>query len=897
MLPRPRLHAPSIVGRMRTDPGPLVLIAVVVALTTALLAVAGPLTTRASDHALADAVRKAGAQGSVVGTFPRGDAFYDTRTREPRAAEKLRAAVTGAQLLLPDRVADVVQPGITAVTTTPLQLLDAGPGRYLSLAYLDTPAGAPAVRYTAGGPPRASVGSDRASAEVSADAPPWRVQVALSSAAAEALGLQPGDRLTMKDLVGRPVVATVSGIYVPHDPGDLVWQPVPQLLHPTQGVSDGVHTSSAAAIVSAAALPDLQLAVPTDDLNQRIYAAPRPDAVRWSDSEELVRTIGALKAAPPAAGGPVWDSALDQVLEDGRSEITAARGQADVLLLSLLVCALLVLCLAADLLVRRRATSVLLTRERGGTLAEIAAELFLEAAGWVAVGVVVGVLGAWWWLGEAGWSWGFVVPFVAAGAAGARAAFLASRATDPRRTPANRNARRVVARARQLRRVTAVTAVVAAAALSFVALRQRGVGDGEDLTAAGAPVWWAVAGTLLVVAAVPALTGLLLDAARRTSGSVAFFVAARVRETGARALPLVVITVTVAQLTFALALTSTEQRGQADGALLSVGGDARATLSPGRSATKVARAVDGAPGVTAAVAARIDSGVPATSTSGADTVLLTVVDASAYEHLLAVSALPDAPQLATLAGDDGTGVPALLLGGASGLQDGFSVRSDDGPSVRLRVVGRAPQVQDTFEPVVVVDATAYARAGGLAEPDTVWAVGPGAASALQAQVRQSDEVVTYADELDARRDAPVVTGLVRLAVAASLLLLLFALLGVVMAAASEADSRAASLGRLRALGTRDRQLRRVLGGELLAPVLIEALAGLALGLSAAVAMFGQLSLESVTGQVSAPSVSIPWWVLVGPVALVAAAVVLTQVEWVRLRGIALGQLLRGGSPR
>src|SRR6478735_9372345 len=142
MLARPRLHLPSIVGRMRTDPGPLVLIAVVVALTTSLIAMAGPLTTRASDQALADAVRTAGAQGSVVGTFPRRDEFYDTRTRDPRAAEKVHAAVVGAQLLLPDRVDAVVQPGITAVTTTPLQLLDAGPGRYLTLAYLTGPAGA-----------------------------------------------------------------------------------------------------------------------------------------------------------------------------------------------------------------------------------------------------------------------------------------------------------------------------------------------------------------------------------------------------------------------------------------------------------------------------------------------------------------------------------------------------------------------------------------------------------------------------------------------------------------------------------------------------------------------------------------------------------------------------------
>ncbi len=702
----------------------------------------------------------------------------------------------------------------------------------------------------------------------------------------------------MKDQEGRPVAARVSGIFVASDPGEQVWQPVPQLLQPVQGVSAGVHTAAAGALVSAAALPDLQLAVPAVDLNQRIFATPRPDAVRWSDSDDLVRAIGSLKATPQVAGGAVWDSALDQVLEHGRSEIAAARGQADVLLLALLVCALLVLWLAADLLVRRRAPSVLLTRERGATLAEIAGELFIEAAGWVLAGVVVGVLCAWLAVGDTGWSWWFAVPFLAAAAAGARGAVLASRATDPRRTPANRNARRVVARGRRLRRVVAVAAVVVAAALSFVALRQRGVvSDGGDLTAAGAPVWWTIAGALFVVAAVPALTRLLLDSARRTSGGVAFFVAARVRETGARALPLVVITVAVAQLTFAITLTSTEQRGQAAGALLSVGGDARATLSSGRSATDVARATAAAPGVRAAVAVRIDDAVPATSGTSADTVLLAVVDASAYEHLLAVSALPDAPQLGRLADDDGTDVPALLLGGAAGLQDGLSIRSDDGPPVRLSVVGTAPRVRDTFEPVVVVDAATYARAGGVAEPDTVWVVGPGAAAALRAQVRQSDEVELYSDALAGRRDAPLVKGLVRLAVAASLLLLLFAILGVVMAAASEADPRAASLGRLRALGLRDRELRSVLGGELLAPVLIGALAGLALGLSAAVAMLGQLSLDSVTGQASTPAVTVSPWVLLGPVSLIVAVVVLTQVEWIRLRRVALGQLLRGGPPR
>ena len=188
--------------------------------------------------------------------------------------------------------------------------------------------------------------------------------------------------------------------------------------------------------------------------------------------------------------------------------------------------------------------------------------------------------------------------------------------------------------------------VVGLAALSFVALRQRGVlgvGDGgSNLTGVGAPAWSAVAGALLVIAAVPRIAALLVNATRRGTGGVAFLVAARVRESGARALPILVITVTVAQLAFALAMTSTEQRGQAAGPRLSVGGDARATVSPGVSATELAHGGVGS-GRPGSRRRSVNNGVRATARDTADQVQLVVVSASAYQRLLARSALPDAP--------------------------------------------------------------------------------------------------------------------------------------------------------------------------------------------------------------------------------------------------------------
>ena len=885
---------------MRADPGPLLLMALVVALTTALTSAATPLMARTSDRAIADAVRTAGDRSALTATFTRPNGDVGPRTRDPKAAEEVRAAATGAHYLLPKRVAALVQSEIASVTTTPLQLLDAGPGRYLTLVYLDDPTGAPRVHYTSGGPPRATVGAARAAAQLPDSAPPWPVQVAVSQAAATALGLTTGDRVTAQDDRGAPVDARVSGVFTARDPSEPAWTTAPQLLHPTRGFTPGSRAASAAALVSSAALPDLRLAVPATDLTQRVVDTVRPQDLRWADSGDLVRALVSLKASPDGAStGVSWDTNLDQVLNDGRARVVAARGQADVLLVALMLCALLVLWQAADLVVRRRAHAVVLTRERGGSLVEIAVELFAETIWFVTAGAALGLLASRLAVGQVGLAWWVPLPFLAASAAAVTGAVLASRATDPRRTPANRTARRVAARDKRLRRSLFVCTVLAVTALSFVALRQDGVvGSGSGgATAASAPTWWAVAGALVVIVVAPRGTRLLLDATRRTSGSVAFFVAARVRESGARTLPLLVVTVTVAQLTFAIALASTEERGQAAGALLSVGGDARVTPAAGHSARALASTMAAAPGVRAAVAARVEEEVAATSRTSADTVRLVVLDAPAYEHLLAVSPLPDAPQLDRLTRSQGSdAVPALVLGGPAGLLDGLMVSGPTGRTIPLTVVGTAPQVGDPLEPVIVVDGGRYAAAGGSSTPNTVWAVGPDAGAAARA-ADGTATVALAADALAVRRSAPLASGLVRLSVASSSLLLLFAVLGVVLGAAGEADPRAESLGRLRSLGLRDRQLWGLLAGELVAPVLVGSLAGIALGLSAAWAMFGSLSLEQITAQVGAPDVSVPPSVLLGVAALVVTVLVLTQLEWRRLRGVALGQLLRGGPPR
>ena len=144
------------------------------------------------------------------------------------------------------------------------------------------------------------------------------------------------------------------------------------------------------------------------------------------------------------------------------------------------------------------------------------------------------------------------------------------------------------------------------------------------------------------------------------------------------------------------------------------------------------------------------------------------------------------------------------------------------------------------------------------------------------------------------REAPLPAALVHLAVAASLLLVLLAGLGVVLGAALDAPARATALGRLRSLGLADRELRRVLAGELLAPVLAGVLTGLVVGVATAWATFGSLGLEEVTGQSETPQLVVPLWTWLAVVALPVVALLLAARQSRRLQRTNLALLLRTG---
>ncbi|MGI5274229.1 hypothetical protein ACQEUU_34190 [Nonomuraea sp. CA-218870] len=142
-------------------------------------------------------------------------------------------------------------------------------------------------------------------------------------------------------------------------------------------------------------------------------------------------------------------------------------------------------------------------------------------------------------------------------------------------------------------------------------------------------------------------------------------------------------------------------------------------------------------------------------------------------------------------------------------------------------------------------------------------------------------------------DGPLAAGLVRLAWVSAVTLPVLGLLGLALGAAAGAPERWRTLTRLRTLGLRPVEARRVAAGELLPPVLVAAVGGPLLGVALAHLTFGSLALHLLTG--TDPDPAPPWWGL-GLVAVVflAGVAVVAPVESALRRRRRLGEVLRAG---
>jgi len=880
-----RLHWPSIRGRARADSGALLLSAVVVALV-ALLAGAVPSLLRGiADDAVQDAVRRAGDDADVTATAHwEPDAGRNGRFRTPGLAGNVEAFRLRALGELEPGLRAVLAPPVASVVTPTLRVVREDRVQTFRMAYL-TAGGEPGVTWLAGSTPGPAVpGADGAEIPYQT---PWLVRIGLSESTAAALGVQPGDRVPLMDERGTPKDVEVSGIFRATDSTDPVWRVAPWLLEPDPG-TDRMRTIRLGGLLSRDSLPDARLAFEPDDLRSTATFAPRPGTFTLDIAQKIGAAAVALEAGSAPSGvfstEPTWNTRLDTVLGDVARNIDDAAVQMSVLLIGVIAAAVLVLMLVADLLVQRRAPALALARRRGTALPVIGAELLIESAVTAVVAAAVGLSLARTVAPAIAWTWVAPVLFAAAAITPVFGMRTAGRATHDRLASANRAARRSAARTRHLRRLVIEGSALAVGAAAFVALYQRGVDpQGGAGLPASAPTLGALAGALVLLRLLPPGLRLLLRQALRSRHPVAVFGVARAASTAGRALPLVTLVCTAALASFILTVGATVEAGIQDTAWRTVGADARLDLTDG-SADEPARRIAAGPGVRRVVTAQVTDAAEVATAEVSVSTRLVVVDAEGFGRLLADTPLPDVPALARLTVPAGGGVPALVRSADGSLRPGTSLelRRAGDPAIRLTAIGTAPAVGGAGN-VVLVDAAALAAAGMPAAPNTIWAIGPGAQRATAAIA--TGHTVLRDDVRRSLQDAPLVAGLLRLTAASVATLVALGLLGLTLGAAAQAPERWRTLSRLRTLGLRARDIRRVAAGELLPAVMTAALAGPLLGVLLAGMTLGPLSLPRVTGQATDPALTPPWvWLGCVPVAFLAAVAVVVGVESARRRG-------------
>jgi putative ABC transport system permease protein len=413
---------------------------------------------------------------------------------------------------------------------------------------------------------------------------------------------------------------------------------------------------------------------------------------------------------------------------------------------------------------------------------------------------------------------------------------------------------------------------------------------------AAAPALGILAGVLLLLRLLPGGAHLALRQALRSRGPLAVFGAARAAATSARVLPPLVLTACAALACFAFTVHATADRGLADGAWRTVGADVRLDLAPDAATETpaLARRIAAAPGVRQVVTAQVTDRARVIADDRAVSPRLVIVVAADLQRLLADTPPPDAPALARLAAVGPGDIPALVRSRDGSLRPGMRLElpRDDSPNIRLVAVGTAPAIGDADD-VVLVDAATVAAAGVGVTPNTVWVTGPGAARAAASAAAAT--VVLLSDVQRDRRSAPLAAGLLWLAWISAAALLALGLLGLALGAATGAPERWQTITRLRTLGLRPRDARRVAAAELLPPILLAAVAGPLLGALLARLTLGPLALALLTGQATEPTLVLPWWEFGLVIAALGAAVaVAVPVESALRRRRRLSEVLRAG---
>ncbi|ADG73864.1 protein of unknown function DUF214 [Cellulomonas flavigena DSM 20109] len=883
------------------------------------------LVERTADEAVQETVRAAGRDADLVAVPVANPDRMGPLDPELEAY--------GAAGFLGQELGDVIEMPVATVVGAPATVRTPAGAFSLDLVHVgrlrDTE---PAVRWVAGTEPTA-VPDDQQNGRVLGDDGPRSVQVGLSVAAAEALGvsIDDGPFTARRQTSGGWNHIVVTGLYEPVDPQDALWAGRPGLLAAVTSPVGAETRLQTSAYVPRASVPDMVHVLGTLGVAASARAAVRTDGLTVAGVHDVVHTIEAL-----AARSGRLTSGLPGVVEAFDARMSAARAQSSLVVAGVASAAALCLVLAASLLVTRRRPFLAAERARGASIASVAARGLVESVPVVlAAALLAGVVVLVPLHDQPGSALLTVaVATVAALAPAALAAREAVGAWNGRRVPADRRARAAQQARRRARRVVVEVSTVLLAAGALVSVRGRGLvplsaGEVDPLLAA-APVLVASAAALVVVRVSPAVVRWAGRGASRSRGLAAPLAVARAHGATTAVVPLLTVTVCVALVVLSGTLVHTVRVGQQAAADQLVGAPVRLDGRLGTfSGRDVLEAVAQAPGVTTlATGAQIPRRTFGERTGLTATLL--VVDAAELAQVRAAAGLPVDDGLAALGepGPAGT-VPALvsadLLARSGTLGAGTQGTGTSGTeaivsalnaTLRLDVRGTTGLTPDAGAPtldaritdtvgdddgLVVVDRALLARVADQAPSvDRAWVAGPGAVAAVEAagvppEDRSGIVVTTRDGWWRAWSQAPLTSALTTLFLASVGVLAALAVLALALVVVATARERGRTLSALRTLGLDARTARWATLGELAPLVLGGLVGGAVIGLGVPLLVGDALGLQRLTGEPTGTTVVLTWWPVVAAVtALTVALVVAVAVEQAVRRRDRLGDVLRVG---
>lgn len=695
------------------------------------------------------------------------------------------------------------------------------------------------------------------------------MEVVLSVDTAEVMGWQIGEERSFASGYG-PIrlTGTVEAI----DPGADVWSHLESTLYP-QVVEDGNFGTSVVGVayVDPSALPYLYVG---PGLVLTAWFPIDTAAVTGADRETLVRELRGFLAG----------TGLDSELEGALDAMEARQGTVttilDVLAVGPVGVALAVLWLAGVLAVDRRRTALALASARGATTGDL--RLVVAAQG-----IVVGVPAA-----AAGTAAAIaLVPgpvrvgdLLAPALVGLAPAVLLALAAG-RAPQGTRGRADDVGAGRGRARAWTEAAVVVLAALSVLAVLQRGItggGAGTDPVLLACPVLVSLAACVLVLRVYPLPARAVARSLHRRRTLAPFLGAARGARTPAAGLaPMAALVLGVAVATFSGAVLSTVQTGAQENAARLAGADLRldGRLFSAEDLDTV-RAVAGVERI-----APVGSAGRVAVVTGRSSRDLEIVTVDAAELAAVQAGLPGVEPLPPgLASTDAGALPAVVAARAKLDLDAdvTAIVPPEATEVPVTALGEAASVagvatgsawmvvdRDTLHRVVEVDE-ATERVLVRVAPDADAAT---VAAAIEAELDTQLTVTTRAEVDAAVRGTVLVRGMGVGTVLVTALSVLLCTVVVVLALAVGGPARGRLYALLATLGAPARTGRRLVGWELVPWVTVAVVTGGVVGAVLPTLLLGGADLRPFTGGQEQPVVTADPLVLAG----VAGAFVVTVV--------------------